>query len=96
MPLLTARSLTDLESGLIVEANPAACRMHGYTRDEFIGLQLITCVHPESQYAFSESIQVFQADGVFDLQTLGVRRDGSTFMPHGAGRHSRIKDDPVC
>ena len=48
--------------------------MHGYTREEFIGLQLITCIHPDSQYVFSESIQVFQSDGVFDLQTLGVRR----------------------
>ena len=46
--------INDLESGLVVEANPAACRMHGYTREEFIGLQLITCVHPDSQYAFSD------------------------------------------
>ena len=28
----------DLETGLVVEANPAACLMHGYTREEFIGL----------------------------------------------------------
>ena len=71
--------INDLESGLVVEANPAACKMHGYTREEFIGLQLITCVHPDSQYIFSESIQVFQSDGVFDIQTQDVRRDGSTF-----------------
>ena len=71
--------INDLESGLVVEANPAACMMHGYTREEFIGLQLTTCIHPDSQYVFSESIQVFQPDGVFDLQTLDVRRDGSTF-----------------
>ena len=69
----------DLENGLIVEANPAACKMHGYTREEFIGLQLTTCIHPDSQYVFSESIQVFQSEGVFDIQTLDVRRDGSTF-----------------
>jgi PAS domain S-box-containing protein len=71
--------INDLESGLVVEANPAACKMHGYTREEFIGLPLITCVHPDSQYVFSESIQVFESDGVFDIQTLDVRRDGSTF-----------------
>lgn len=71
--------INDLESGLVLDANPAACKMHGYTREEFIGLQLITCVHPDSQYVFSESIQVFQSDGVFDIQTLDVRRDGSTF-----------------
>jgi two-component system nitrate/nitrite sensor histidine kinase NarX len=71
--------INDLESGLVLEANPAACKMHGYTREEFIGLQLITCIHPDSRYVFSESIQVFQPDGVFDLQTQDVRRDGSTF-----------------
>jgi PAS domain S-box-containing protein len=71
--------INDLESGLIIEANPAACMMHGYTREEFIGLQLTTCVHPDSQYVFSESIQVFHSDSVFDIQTLDVRRDGTAF-----------------
>jgi PAS domain S-box-containing protein len=69
----------DLESGLVVEANPASCRMHGYTREEFIGLQLIKCIHPDSQFVFSEAIEVFRSDGVFDIQTLDICRDGSTF-----------------
>jgi PAS domain-containing protein len=32
--------INDLETGLVVEANPAACVMHGYTQEEFIGLPL--------------------------------------------------------
>ena len=28
----------DLETGRVVDANPAAGAMHGYARDEFIGL----------------------------------------------------------
>ena len=32
--------ITDIETGRVVEANPAACEMHGYTREEFIGLHL--------------------------------------------------------
>lgn len=71
--------VNDLESGLVVMANPAACAMHGYTHAEFIGLALIACIHSDSQFVFSESIQVFQPDGVFDIQTLDVCRDGSTF-----------------
>jgi PAS domain S-box-containing protein len=71
--------VNDLESGLVVEANPEAYRMHGYTREEFIGLQLITCVHPDSQYVFNEAVQVFRSDGVFDLQILDVSKDGSRF-----------------
>ena len=38
----------DLESGLVVEANPAAWLMHGYTREEFIGLKLMEVIHPDS------------------------------------------------
>ena len=75
----------DLESGLVVQANPAACVMHGYTREEFIGLQLTTCIHPDSQFVFSESIEVFRSDGVFDIQTLDVRLDGSTFYAEWRG-----------
>ncbi|MHB8776328.1 MAG: GAF domain-containing sensor histidine kinase [Anaerolineales bacterium] len=77
----------DLENGLVVEANPAACMMHGYTREEFIGSQLIKCIHPDSQYIFNESVKVFQTDGVFDVQTLDVCRSGSTFYAawHGTG-----------
>ena len=45
--------INDLETGLVVEANPAACLMHGYTREEFIGLQLTGFIHPDSQHAFS-------------------------------------------
>jgi len=71
--------INDLESGLIVEANPAACRIHGYTHEELIGLELIICIHPDSQYVFSEAIHAFQSDGIFDIQTLDVRRDDSTF-----------------
>jgi two-component system nitrate/nitrite sensor histidine kinase NarX len=86
--------INDLESGLVVEANPAACKMHGYTREEFIGLQLITCIHPDNQYVFGESIQVFQSNGLFDIQTLDVRRDGSTFYAAWRGTAFTYKGRP--
>jgi PAS domain S-box-containing protein len=71
--------IIDLESGRVVEANPAACLMHGYTCPEFIGLHLKAFIHPDSLNGFTEYIQAFQSDGVFDRRTLHVRRDGSTF-----------------
>ena len=77
--------INDLETGLVVEANPAACMMHGYTRAEFIGLQLRAFVHPDSQHAFNEYIQSLQADGVFDIRTLHVCRDGSSFHAEWRG-----------
>jgi PAS domain S-box-containing protein len=71
--------INDLESGRVVEANPAACKMHGYTHKEFIGMQVITCIHPDSQFVFNESMQELHSDDGFDIQTLDVRPDGSTF-----------------
>jgi two-component system nitrate/nitrite sensor histidine kinase NarX len=78
--------INDLETGLVVEANPAAWLMHGYTREEFIGMQLTACIHPDSRYMFKESIQVFRSDDLFDTRALHVCRDGSTFYAEWRGR----------
>lgn len=77
--------INDLETGFVVEVNPAACLIHGYTREEFIGLQFTAFIHPESQHAFSEYIRAFQSDGAFDARILHVRRDGSTFYAEWRG-----------
>jgi PAS domain S-box-containing protein len=86
--------INDLETGLVVEANPEACRMHGYARKEFIGLHLTTCIHPDSQYVFGESVQAFRSEGVLDIQTLNVRRDGSTFYAVWHGTAFTYQDRP--
>ncbi len=75
----------DMESGVVVEANPAACLMHGYAREEFVGLQLSGFIHPDSQGAFNAYIRAFQSDGVFDTRILHVRKDGSTFFAEWRG-----------
>jgi PAS domain S-box-containing protein len=71
--------LVDLETGGIVEANPAACTMHGYTRQAFLRLPAAKLIHPESQRVFDLSLRGVQIGAVFDPQVLHVRRDGSTF-----------------
>ena len=77
--------INDLETGLVVEANPAACLMHGYAHEEFIGLLLTSFIHPDSQSAFHEYIQAFQSGGVFGTQIQHIRRDGSTFYAEWRG-----------
>jgi PAS domain S-box-containing protein len=84
----------DLESGLIVEANPAAWLMHGYTREEFIGLQLTALIHADSQFIFSEAIEVFRLDGVFDIRTLDISRDGSTYYSEWRGTDFTYQGQP--
>lgn len=69
----------DVETGRVVEANTAAGAMHGYAREEFIGLHLTTFIHPDSQPLFSEYVQAVQSGGMFQPLTVHVRRDGSPF-----------------
>lgn len=69
----------NLETGLVVEANQSACSMHGYVREEMIGLPLIKLIYPDSQFAFSEFVQALQSGGDFDTRTLHMRQDGTTF-----------------
>jgi two-component system nitrate/nitrite sensor histidine kinase NarX len=72
--------ITDLETAFVIDANPAAGRMHGYAPEEFIGLHLSAFIHPGSQNGFIEYLRTFPSDGVLDTRTVHVRRDGATFQ----------------
>jgi two-component system nitrate/nitrite sensor histidine kinase NarX len=71
--------INDLETGLVVEANPAACTMYGYARDEFIGLHATSFIHPDSSRQFTKYVQAVQSQGVNVAQQVHMRRDGSLF-----------------
>ena len=86
--------ITDLETGLVIEANPAACAMHGLTREEFIGLLPAAFIHPGSQNVFSNYIRMFRSGPVLDTRVLHVRRDGSTFHAEWRGTAYTYQDRP--
>lgn len=71
--------ISDLETGHVVEANLAACTMHGYTYEEMIGAPLIRLIHPDNQFTFGEFFRTFQSDGTSHVQALHIRRDGTIF-----------------
>ncbi|RJP51043.1 MAG: PAS domain S-box protein [Anaerolineaceae bacterium] len=71
--------ISDIGTGRIVDANPAAIAMHGYTRDEFIGLHYTVYVHPDSQRLFTEAANEIQPGGVFDVPAVHLHKDGSSF-----------------
>ena len=71
--------ISDVETGCVVDANPAAVAMHGYSRDEFIGLHLTEYIHPDSQRLFSESARDAQPGGMFDVPAVHLHKDGSSF-----------------
>ncbi|HEY4688222.1 MAG TPA: PAS domain S-box protein [Anaerolineae bacterium] len=86
--------INDMETGLVVEANPAASAMHGYAREEFIGLHPTVFTHPNSHRMFSEYAHAVQSGGVFEAQAVHVRRDGSPFYVEVRGTAFTYHDRP--
>jgi two-component system nitrate/nitrite sensor histidine kinase NarX len=78
----------DIGLDAVVEANPAACEMHGYTRQEFIGLNPAVFMLPESHALFREQVRMAEPGSVFDSLIIHLRRDGSPF--HVEVRRSMI------
>ena len=79
----------DIEGDRVVEANPAACQMHGYTRQEFIGLNPKVFMLPESHALFSEHVRPAEPGFMFELLIVHIRKDGSPF--YAEVRRSAIK-----
>jgi PAS domain S-box-containing protein len=69
--------VSDAKTGRVVDANPAAIAMYGYTREEFVGLPLTRYIHPNSQELFTEPARRPQQAGIFDAATIHLRMDGS-------------------
>jgi two-component system nitrate/nitrite sensor histidine kinase NarX len=86
--------ITDSETGLVLEANPAACALHGYTREEFIGLLPAAFIHPDSQHIFRNYVRAFRSGAVVDTRVRHVRRDGSTFHAEWRGTEFTYQGRP--
>lgn len=71
--------IQDLETQHIVEANTAAAAMHGYSRQEFIGLPAAQYIRDDSLRLFTESLQAVQSGSTIESPAIHVRRDGSPF-----------------
>ena len=65
--------------GRITEANPAFCRMHGYSREELLAVESFQFVHPDSQvrcWAFFEAASSGQS---LESEARAQRKDGTFF-----------------
>ena len=66
--------------GLIVEANRAFCRMHGYARGDLIGRNLAELVHAEFHRLLDQDLaSSTDGSGEFPTHCVNVRSDGTEF-----------------
>ena len=70
--------ITDLD-GVVVAANPAAWRMHGYPSARFVGAHCATFTHPASYPQFAEFLAVCRAGKSYRYDALHVHQDGTPF-----------------
>jgi len=71
--------VNDLDTGLVVEANPAACEMHGYTREEFLRLHPTQFIDPAFHDLFRDYIAALRRGEELRAVARDLRKDGSSF-----------------
>ncbi|GAC1323673.1 MAG: hypothetical protein NVS2B16_22320 [Chloroflexota bacterium] len=71
--------INDPLRGIVVEANPAVCRMHGYTYEEFVGLHGTAFIHPDYHGVFADFVDTISRGGTYQAQAVDTRKDGSSF-----------------
>jgi PAS domain S-box-containing protein len=78
----------DMDIGLVVDANPAACGIYGYTRQEFIGLNPVVYMQPESYVLFKENILTAETGSALESLVVHIRKNRVPF--HAEVRRSVI------
>jgi two-component system nitrate/nitrite sensor histidine kinase NarX len=76
--------INDAETGVVLEANPAFCQMHGY--DAMAGLHPTAFIHPNSQHLLADYVRAIRSGQEFRTRAQDVRRDGSVFDVEVLGR----------
>ena len=80
--------------GNIVEANPQACKMYGYSYEELIQLSGKDIVSPDCHHIFDEFKRAIQKNREFDAESVDIRKDGTPFNIKVRGTGFEYKGKP--
>jgi PAS domain S-box-containing protein len=69
--------ITDLETGKLLVANPAAAKMHGYVLQDLYRLQLHDLIEPQSMHVLEELKEAINFGGNFKGVVKHIRKDDS-------------------
>ena len=67
-------------AGNIVEANPQACKMYGYTYDELLTLSGKDIVHPDYKDLFEQFKRAVKGKGEFHAESKDIKKDSTIFI----------------
>ncbi|BAZ14142.1 serine/threonine protein kinase with two-component sensor domain [Calothrix sp. NIES-4071] len=70
-------NIIDIETGELLEVNPAYYTMHGYTHDEFLQLNPANYIHPNSYPKFTEFINTVKSGRAYYTQATDIHKDGT-------------------
>jgi PAS domain S-box-containing protein len=87
--------ITDAETGIVLDANPAMCAMHGYAVEEFIGKNRSAFIHPSSRHPIDSHRQTVQPGAAYRLRALDVRKDGSPLHVEVHGTRILFRGTPA-
>ena len=85
--------INDLETGVILAANPAFCRMHGY--EDMAGVHPTEHIHPNSHHLFRDYVETVRRGGEFRCRAQDIHRDGSVFDVEVLGRGFTYRGRPA-
>jgi PAS domain S-box-containing protein len=79
-----AMFIVEPQTDRIVEVNPAACGMYGYSREEFLKLGATAqLVHPNYHYFLEKIPPLINSGQGFRAESINLRKDGSQFYVDG-------------
>jgi PAS domain S-box-containing protein len=79
--------------GKVVECNVAACDMFGCSREELTGMEAADLVSPELRDELPALLERSRSEGGLQVETRGVRSDGSSFDAEVSSRVVRLGGD---
>ena len=85
--------VSDAETGRVLAANPAFCRMHGW--DDMTGFAPEAFIHPSSHYLFTDYLASIQEGRDFRCRARNIRRDGSILHVEVYGRGFVFQGKPA-
>ena len=84
--------IQDVSTGMMMESNPSAAKMHGYTREEFLGIPLSKFIHPDSYNLLFAHAETVQVGDPFEVLAIDMRKDGSSFNAEWRGIEFSYQD----